>query len=1214
MKSCVTDTLSQEAIALAEFWQKRANALMDPEERVIQEMMMRLLNNPLDKVILTKMMDQGFRSGSYGRVADQINDLMRTYGIPEFFRVSEKLLMRLFLSMGRHIPAISVPRIIGKMRFDSSRSIIAGEAEALHRHLQMRRSEGVRMNLNHLGEAVLGEQEAADRLKTYLEDLQNPEIEYISVKISTLYSQISSLAFEHTVKTLKERLSRLYRTAQSHCFTRHNGLRSPKFVNLDMEEYRDLDITRAAFTQTLDEPEFKMHSAGIVLQAYLPDSCDIQIELTEWAKKRVADGGAPIKIRIVKGANMEMELVESSLHNWPLAPYDNKLDVDANYKRMVDYGMIPENIQAVHLGIASHNLFELAYAAILAKHFGVGANMSFEMLEGMADPVRRAIQESTGDMLLYAPVATRDQFINAIAYLIRRLDENTAEENFLRHSFNLKTDSKAWDFLKDQFVKSYHHRKIVPKAPRRSQNRLAETFLAKRSLDADTFYSGEFANEADTDWALEASRIWAQAIRDKWQKTPDSSLFTIPVVAGGDEIRVDISSGSSYGECLDISRIGESGGKPLIARYALADDRDIELAVSTAKADPDGWRRKSMAERHEILSRVARQLRMARADLIGAAAANTGKVFSEGDVEVSEAVDFAEYYQHSARAFADMHHVRCSGKGVGLVISPWNFPIAIPCGGVLAALSAGNTVIFKPASAAVLVAWEICRCFWRAGVSKNVLQFLPCAGSTTGAKLTHHPDVDFIILTGGTDTGMRILKERPAVFLAAETGGKNATIVTAMSDRDQAIKNVIQSAFGHCGQKCSATSLLVLEKEVYEDAVFKKQLLDAAGSFSVGSVWAFENRMGPLIQPPSGVLKSALTNLEPGESWILKPENIGFNPHLWTPGIKWGVQPGSFTHLTEFFGPVLGVMCAKNLEEAIDLVNQTGYGLTSGIESLDKREQVLWKSRIKAGNLYINRGTTGAIVLRQPFGGMRKSALGSGIKAGGPNYVSQFMNFEEIGLPPIGAIQKDSEILRLSQRWRIKLDGNHFPGIEADMSKTIRAIQSYIYWAEQDFRAEKDYFHLRGQDNIIRFLPVGTVAVRIHGDDSLFETLARIAAVRISECSLLVSIPPGLVNTTTSFLGSKEGQALLKDARVVRQTDRDLIQMLSKIQRIRYAHPDRAPSAVLSEAAEKGFYISRMPVLMEGRIELLQYFQEQSICDNYHRYGNLGERAMVSQV
>jgi RHH-type transcriptional regulator, proline utilization regulon repressor / proline dehydrogenase / delta 1-pyrroline-5-carboxylate dehydrogenase len=231
---------------------------------------------------------------------------------------------------------------------------------------------------------------------------------------------------------LEERLSRLYRAARDHVYEHRDGRRVPKFVNLDMEEYRDLEITAAAFTRTLARAEFKRHAAGIVLQAYLPDSYSLQRELTAWARSRVADGGSPIKIRIVKGANMEMEQVEAALNNWPLAPYDNKKDVDANYKRMVAFGMLPENIRAVHLGIASHNLFDLAYACELAGHHGVSDWVTFEMLEGMADHVRRAVQEISGDVLLYAPVATRDQFINAIAYLIRRLDENTAEENFLQ--------------------------------------------------------------------------------------------------------------------------------------------------------------------------------------------------------------------------------------------------------------------------------------------------------------------------------------------------------------------------------------------------------------------------------------------------------------------------------------------------------------------------------------------------------------------------------------------------------------------------------------------------------------------------------------------------------------------------------------------------------------------------------------------------------------
>ncbi len=268
-------------------------------------------------------------------------------------------------------------------------------------------------------------------------------------------------------------------------------------------------------------------------------------------------------------------------------------------------------------------------------------------------------------------------------------------------------------------------------------------------------------------------------------------------------------------------------------------------------------------------------LRRARGDLIGAAAASTGKVFSEADVEVSEAIDFAEFYPFSVGPMTMKPPWHRRARGSDLVIAPWNFPIAIPCGGIVAALAAGNTVIFKPSSDAVLVAWVLCRCFWEAGVSQQTLQFVPCSGAQVGPQLTGHPDVDFIILTGGTDTGMSILKQRPDVLMAAETGGKNATIVTAMSDRGQAAKNIVSSAFGHCGQKCSATSLLILEQEVYEDATFKRQLVDAAQSLGVGSVWDFENRMGPLINPPKGVLQKALTELEPGESWALKPENRG---------------------------------------------------------------------------------------------------------------------------------------------------------------------------------------------------------------------------------------------------------------------------------------------------------------------------------------------------
>jgi RHH-type proline utilization regulon transcriptional repressor/proline dehydrogenase/delta 1-pyrroline-5-carboxylate dehydrogenase len=677
------------------------------------------------------------------------------------------------------------------------------------------------------------------------------------------------------------------------------------------------------------------------------------------------------------------------------------------------------------------------------------------------------------------------------------------------------------------------------------------------------------------------------------------------LVVAGEEV----SEERDVRELLDPSQINEkTKAEVLVAISAMGNREDVERAVVTAKADPDGWQDIPQKERHRVLSKVAMEIRRARGDLIGAAAASTGKVFTEADPEVSEAIDFTEYYPHAAGAFTDFKNIKCSAKGVGVVISPWNFPIAIPCGGIVASLATGNRVIFKPASSAVLVGWRLCQCFWDAGISKNVLQFLPGIGSEIGSTLTNHPDVDFVILTGGTDTGLGILRERPDLFLAAETGGKNATIVTAMSDRDQAISHVIHSAFSNCGQKCSATSLLILEREVYEDDKFYNKLVDAAKSYATGMVWNFRNRMGPLIHPPVGTLKRALTRLEPGESWALKPVNILDNPNMWTPGIKWGVQPGSYTHMTEFFGPLLGVMCADNLDQAIDLINQTGYGLTSGLESLDEREQVHWRERIKAGNLYINRVTTGAIVLRQPFGGFRKSSLGAGIKAGGPNYVAQFLNFKETAPPPTSSIEKDHVLWRLAQEWQQKLAWGELEEAGNDLNKTVQAIRSYLHHKEQDFSKEGDYFHLRGQDNMVRYLPVERVVVRLHHEDGLFDVLARIAATLISGCRLEVSVPLGLDNKITAFLLGREGKKLLGDVPVMFESDEDLTKRMTTAGRIRYGAPDRVSHDLLLEASKNGDYISRTEVMMEGRIELLQYFREQSVSYDYHRYGNLGER------
>jgi RHH-type proline utilization regulon transcriptional repressor/proline dehydrogenase/delta 1-pyrroline-5-carboxylate dehydrogenase len=302
-------------------------------------------------------------------------------------------------------------------------------------------------------------------------------------------------------------------------------------------------------------------------------------------------------------------------------------------------------------------------------------------------------------------------------------------------------------------------------------------------------------------------------------------------------------------------------------------------------------------------------------------------------------------------------------------------------------------------------------------------------------------------------------------------------------------------------------------------------------------------------------------------------------------------------------------MRADDLDHAIELVNATGYGLTSGLESLDPRETKYWQERIKAGNLYINRGTTGAVTLRQPFGGMGKSALGAGMKTGSPKYVTQFMKFEETGPPTDSPVQTHHPTLNLAREWQQTLENGGFQGIESDVQKTIAAIHSYLYHVEREFSRRLDYFHLRGQDNILRYLPVGTVAIRLHQNDSLFETLARVAAAKITGCVPRISIPNDLDTPATRFIQSEEGRRLIDRTPVVYESDKELIKSMPIIDRIRYAAPERVPRDVLCAAAEIGFYIARTPVMMDGRIELLQYYRQQSICDNYHRYGNLGERS-----
>ncbi len=1167
---------ARRAVELAEALLRDARAQQTSEERAQAGKLARMMADPHGKELTIALADQAFRSHRPERIADQLAYLLDRHGVPKYMDWWERAALVLGGAMAHYLPSLVVPPIVNRLRLETQNVILPGEEEDLRRYLEERRRAGMRLNLNQLGEAILGEAEAARRLAAYLALLARDDVEYISVKVSSVFSQIDLVAFPATVGRVAERLRALYRAAARHRYHHPDGRVTPKFINLDMEEYRDLDLTVTAFREVLDEPEFLPLSAGIVLQAYLPDSHRVQRELTLWALARRGHGGAPIKLRIVKGANLAMERIEAAGHGWPQAPYETKVEVDANYKRMVEFGCQPRHAEAVHLGIASHNLFDIAYGLTLREAHGVEAWVEFEMLEGMANHQARAVQARAGGLLLYAPVVRTEDFHSAIAYLVRRLDENTAPENFLRHVFDLEPDSPEWATERDRFLAAFDLAGTLSDAPRRTQNRSAE----ERQSTA-TPASSRFLNAPDTDWTLRQNRAWIEGVVDRWRgEAPEA----IPLQVGG-----SFRPGAREADGRDPSRPGG-----IAYSYALGGLRDVDRALDAARAARTAWGARSASERRARLEACADELERRRGDLIGAMILDGAKTVTEADAEVSEAVDFARYY---ARELVEMTSqlADCvmAPLGVVVVTPPWNFPLSIPAGGTLAALAAGNAVILKPAPEAVLVGWWLARCLWQAGIPRDVLQFLPCPDDEVGKALVTDARVDAVILTGSVETARLFLGWRPDLHLLGETSGKNAIIVTALADRDQAIRDLVRSAFGHNGQKCSAASLAICEAEVYDDPGFRRQLRDAAASLAVGSAWELENRVTPLTQPAGAALQRALTILDADEEWLLEPRPDPANAQLWSPGIKLGVRRGSFFHRTECFGPVLGLMRAEDLDEAIALANDTAFGLTSGIQTLDDREIARWVDRIEAGTLYVNRPITGAIVGRQPFGGWKASSVGPGAKAGGPNYLIQLGRWSQVAVPDGEGEQPVPE--QVAALLDCCLRAVHDP----DERALLRASAvSYAHAWRDHFSREHDPSGIPGERNGFRYRPYRRIVAR--------GTATAVSLAQVALAACMAGVP--LTASLTPESPVPEWLAEHTGATIVLETDAGFVERLAypgDVERVRAWQP--VSTAARAAANGAGLTVIDAPVLANGRLELRWYLREQTVSRVLHRYGSVPE-------
>ena len=979
--------------------------------------------------------------------------------------------------------------------------------------------------------------------------LARKDVDYVSIKVSSVVSQLSMWSFDEAVADVVTKLTPLYELAAA-----SEATGKTKFINLDMEEFRDLDLTIAAFTSILDQPGFENLEAGIVLQAYLPDALGAMQQLQEWATARRAKGGAPIKVRVVKGANLAMEEVDSKVHGWPLATYGTKQDSDTNYKRVLDWSMTPERMDAVRIGVAGHNLFDIAYTWLLAQARGVTHAVEYEMLLGMATGQAEAVRKDVGRLLLYTPVVNPAEFDVAIAYLVRRLEENASPENFMSAVFELASDPALLTRERERFERSRAGLEADRSVP--SSNRVQDR-AAEAEAVANTATTG-FENQPDSDPAIAANRDWGREILAR-----------------------------SVGSTLGLDSIA-------LARVETTDELDGIFAAASAAAAT--WAALPATERAAVLHRAGDELAARRGQLIEIMAHEAGKTIAEADPEVSEAIDFAHYYAERALDLDAVSGAEFVPSKVTVVTPPWNFPVAIPAGGVLAGLASGSGVVIKPAKLTQRCGAVMVEALWAAGVPRDLLALVDLANRDLGTRLVASPEVDRVILTGAYETAQLFRSFRSDLPLLAETSGKNAIIVTPSADLDLAAADVARSAFGHAGQKCSAASLAILVGSVADSKRFERQLVDAVTSMRVGLPEDPATQMGPIIEPANGKLLTALTTLERGERWLVEPRKLDDEGKQWTPGVKIGVAPGSTTHLTEFFGPVLGIMRAKDLDEAIRLQNAVDYGLTAGIHSLDSDEVATWLDRVEAGNLYVNRGITGAIVQRQPFGGWKRSAVGAGAKAGGPNYLFGLGDWAPAQLPaaaPGAAVNPAVEAL-------LAAAGSDLGAVEIEWLHRAAASDERA-WIDE-FGTVSDKSGLGVERNVFRYRPVAA-DVRIAETAPLADGIRVIAAALRSGSPFTVSAP-ALPSRVEKVLRA-QGIAVTneKDAAWVKRFAKAAAKAEHSWQRVRLVGGD---ASALFEAlgGTPDVAVWSHAVTGAGRVEILPFLHEQAVSITNHRFGN----------
>ncbi|MDZ8080595.1 MAG: L-glutamate gamma-semialdehyde dehydrogenase [Nostoc sp. DcaGUA01] len=848
------------------------------------------------------------------------------------------------------------------------------------------RKEKMAFTIDLLGEAVITEAEAQSYLERYLELMQQlveasknwtaipaideadgellPKVQ-VSVKLTAFYSQFDPLDAKGSEERVSDRIRILLRRAKE----------LGAAVHFDMEQYAYKDITLNILKKLLLEEEFRQRTdIGITIQAYLRDSEEDVKNVISWLKQR----GYPLTIRLVKGAYWDQETIKSAQKHWPQPVYNDKAATDANFETITQ--LLLENHQYVYSAIGSHNVRSHARAIAIAETLNVPRRrFELQVLYGMGDKVAKALVDKGYRVRVYCPYG---ELLPGMAYLIRRLLENTANSSFLRQNL----ENRPIDEL------------LAPPDVKDAEN---ENFFA----------SSSFLGAADTDYAEEEGRSKAaQAFAGVRQQLGRTYL---PLING------EYVNTQEFVDSLNPSNFSEVVGK-----VGLISVEQAEQAMQVAKAAFPGWRKTPVQERARILRKAGDLMEERRAELAAWMVLEVGKAVKEADGEVSEAIDFCRYYADEMERLdkgviydipGETNRYIYQPRGIAVVISPWNFPLAIACGMTVAALVSGNCTLLKPAETSSVIAAKLTEILIDAGFPKGVFQYVPGKGSQVGAYLVNHPDTHVIAFTGSQEVGCRIYADAATLKpgqkhmkrVIAEMGGKNAIIVDESADLDQAVVGVVQSAFGYSGQKCSACSRVIVLQPIYD--TFVQRLVEATKSLNIGEAELPSTQVGPVID--ANARDRIREYIEKGKAEAQLALELPAPEHGYFigPVIFSEVSPNAVISQEEIFGPVLAVIRVKDFQEALAVANGTNYALTGGLYSRTPSHIQQAQTEFEVGNLYINRTITGAIVARQPFGGFKLSGVGS--KAGGPDYLLQFLepravteNIQRQGFAPIDGV------------------------------------------------------------------------------------------------------------------------------------------------------------------------------------------------------------------